>query len=116
MEFLKNSKSHPNAETIYKHIKNELPTITLATIYRNLNQLANNGKILRFKVGNEFRFDGDISTHQHCICKKCGCITDTFHKNINKYALKHMNSDRFTPTEVNIIFSGYCKKCGGNKK
>ena len=112
LEYLKSVKTHPNVETIYTHVKKQLPTITLATIYRNLNLMADNGEILKLEINNEFRFDGDTSHHQHCVCKKCGIIIDGCQENINEYALKHIKSDKFTPLNVNIIFNGYCKKCG----
>ncbi|MDP7244298.1 MAG: transcriptional repressor [Flavobacteriales bacterium] len=111
LEYLKSVKTHPTAETIYDTVKKELPTITLATVYRNLNLLNNEGKIRRLNINNNFNFDADISTHQHCICKKCSKIYDIFQKEISKYALNKIQLDNFEPSSVNVIFYGICKKC-----
>jgi len=51
-------------------LKKILPTITLATTYRNLNILASDSEILRLEINNEYHYDADISKHQHCFCKK----------------------------------------------
>jgi len=110
LEYLCSVTSHPNAETIYNHVKKVIPSITLATVYRNLNLLAKNKKILKLEINNEFRFDGDLSHHQHCICKKCGRISDGFNKKINEYALKNLNNN-FKIDQVQIYYYGTCKNC-----
>ena len=112
LEYLKSVRTHPNAEEVYNAVAKELPAITLATVYRNLNLLAEHGKILRLKINNEYRYDADISFHQHCVCKKCGRLTDLFKKKISEYALSKFNFKGFKPESVNIIFNGICNKCG----
>jgi Fur family transcriptional regulator, peroxide stress response regulator len=111
IEYLKNSKEHPNAEQIYKAIKEEIPTITLATVYRNLNEFVDKKLILRFKINDEFKFDGEIKSHQHCICKKCGKIIDNYQVGLNKYIKQKFNSESFSLEEVNIFYSGLCNEC-----
>src|SRR3989338_5532441 len=85
LEYLKRVKIHPSAEKVYQEIKKELPTITLATVYRNLHHLASEGKILRLGFGNEYRFDGDVTVHQHCFCERCGKILDQFNLELPEY-------------------------------
>ncbi|MBN2112349.1 transcriptional repressor, partial [Candidatus Woesearchaeota archaeon] len=111
LEYLKGVKTHPAAEEVYRNVKKELPAITLATVYRNLNLLAEEGKILKIEINNESRFDADISCHQHLVCRKCGRITDIFKKDISEYAMKKIKSNDFSPECVKIIFWGLCTKC-----
>ena len=40
-------KDHPTAEQIYEDVKKEIPNISLGTVYRNLNFLSDEGKILK---------------------------------------------------------------------
>ena len=115
-ECLKGVKTHPTAETVYCALKDELPGVTLATVYRNLHKLAGNGSILKFKSGNEFRFDGDTSMHQHCICNGCGSVMDYFDESISKSALKKFASPSFSPSSVNILYNGTCRKCRKAKR
>ncbi|MBS3121360.1 transcriptional repressor [Candidatus Woesearchaeota archaeon] len=113
MKYLKSVKTHPTAEMVYNAVVKEIPSITLATVYRNLHNLANKGKILMFEFNKEYHFDGDTCNHQHCICKKCGKITDVFQEEISKYALSKLRADNFDAKCVTIIFNGFCRKCSG---
>src|SRR3989344_2990235 len=87
-EYLKVSHHHPSAEVIYQEMKKELPTITRGTIYRNLNQMAEQGEVIRYTIGDEYRFDSEISVHQHCVCTSCGRVMDNFQEEISSAALK----------------------------
>ena len=111
LDYLNRVKRHPTADMVYKEVVKELPSITLATVYRNLNLLAERGDILRLRISNEYRYDGDTSTHQHCVCRKCGGILDIFQKEISQYALKKFSCKGFDPDSLSIIFYGTCKNC-----
>mgnify|MGYP000888987872 CR=1 FL=1 len=39
-DYLMHTTSHPTADTVYLHIKEEFPNISLGTVYRNLNLLS----------------------------------------------------------------------------
>ena len=45
LNIILNSDSHPDANYIYNLVKQEMPNISLGTVYRNLNTLSNKGKI-----------------------------------------------------------------------
>ena len=111
LEHLKSVKTHPTAELVYDSVALKLPQITLATVYRNLNLLADKNLILKFTVNDINRFDGDVSNHQHCVCKSCGTIIDIFEEEISKYVMKNFKSKSFNADNVYIKFFGYCNKC-----
>jgi Fe2+ or Zn2+ uptake regulation protein len=111
LDYLKSVHSHPTAEEIHREVKKILPAITLATVYRNLNLLADKGTILKIKINNEYRFDADTSSHQHCLCKKCGKLTDLHQEKISKDVLKKVRCKHFKPSSVTIILEGTCKDC-----
>ena len=70
-------KTHPNAEMIYQLAKKELPHISMGTVYRNLSAMSARGEILRIPVmDGPDRFDGDISKHDHAVCRGCGRLFD----------------------------------------
>lgn len=115
LDYLKVSEMHPTAEAVHNEVRKEIPTITLATVYRNLNLLAEEGKILKLEINNEFHFDGDTSRHQHCVCRECGMIIDVFQREISDYALKKVKNSSFDPISVQVIFHGLCEKCDGGR-
>ena len=77
LEELRKLKSHPTADELYSIVRERLPRISLGTVYRNLDFLADSGEIRRLEAaGSTKRFDGDISHHQHVRCIYCGRIGD----------------------------------------
>ena len=77
LEELRKLKSHPTADELYSVVRERLPRISLGTVYRNLDFLADSGEIRRLEAaGSTKRFDGDISDHQHVRCIYCGRIGD----------------------------------------
>jgi Fe2+ or Zn2+ uptake regulation protein len=113
VEFLKSVKTHPTAEDVYGNVKKELPGISLGTVYRNLNLLADLEMIQKLEINNEFHFDGDVQVHQHGVCDSCNKIFDIFQKNISDFALSKVKTNEFIPKGVTVIFNGLCRNCSG---
>lgn len=115
--FLKMRKDHPTADTVYHEIRQEIPNISLGTVYRNLSLLADRGEILRLSCdGKVDRFDADITPHYHFICKTCGCVKDIiipYDPSIDTLANKYFDG---TITNHVLLYEGYCTDCLDNKK
>lgn len=74
---LMNRTDHPTADALYLSIREEFPNISLGTVYRNLNLLADLGDIARFSCGDgSEHFDYRTEPHYHFVCKTCGKIYD----------------------------------------
>ena len=75
--FLMGRKDHPTADVIYMNVRQQNPNISLGTVYRNLNLLADIGEIQRLRVGDGMdHFDADISPHYHFVCTACDSVID----------------------------------------
>lgn len=111
MEYLMNTKSHPTAEAVYSVVSKDIPTISLSTVYRNLNTMAEDGEILKFEVGNEAHFDADISFHHHVYCKICKNVFDLYDKEIAAFITEKVNIPNFKVESTNLIFVGKCCDC-----
>ena len=96
LDYLLNTKEHPTAEMVYLHVRQEYPHISLGTVYRNLNLLAEQKQIKKLYCGDGCeRFDGDMKFHHHFICRHCGRILD-----LEMESFDHIN------TLANIHFPG----------
>ena len=89
--------------------------ISLATVYRNLNLLAEQGKILKLEINGEYHYDGFCDSHQHLVCTNCNKIIDLGQKEISNYAMKKIKSGDFELKSVRIIFYGICNDCKEEK-
>ena len=75
---LRSRYDHPNADMIFASIKEEIPNISLGTIYRNLALLVEMGEILKIGPSDDGkeRYDGHTHPHSHFFCEACGGIYD----------------------------------------
>ena len=102
--YLRSTKSHPTAEQVYQKIREEFPKISLGTVYRNLNLLADCGD------GVE-HFDATTTPHNHFICRRCRQVIDL--EADWDFELDTKMDGEF-PGKIEgheIYFYGICKKC-----
>jgi len=111
-------KTHPTAEEIFLLVKKQQPSISLGTVYRNLNFLKKQNKILELSLEKNFnRYDANIHKHYHFYCNKCKKIFDIEQLSIlEKLKNELYNKINFQVINYNINFYGYCKKCNNSIK
>ena len=74
---LAQTTEHPTAETLYKELRPNYPTMSLATVYKSLDAFCEIGIVRELNVGEEaFRYDADISPHPHVRCISCDTVAD----------------------------------------
>ncbi len=78
-EAVKDYHGHPTPENIYAILKPNHPKLSLATVYRNLNQFADRNMLVRVNLPNQpMCFDANMKPHLHAVCKECGEVHDLF--------------------------------------
>ena len=108
-------RNHPTACELYDAVRNRLPRISLATVYRNLEILCEKGLIRKITaVGRQRRFDIDPGEHYHAHCIRCGAIMDipADPEIISRLRNKPTDLDNFQVLEAQVEFFGYCGPCG----
>jgi Fe2+/Zn2+ uptake regulation proteins len=109
LDYLQSTKSHPTAEMVYQALKQEHETLSLATVYRNLKLLAQDGTLICIPLPIE-RYDSTQSEHPHFWCKSCNQLMDMeedFHE-----TMEHINRKSAHKIErCEILFTGICKSC-----
>ena len=106
LEAVKDLHNHPTAEDVYLHIVSKYPSISKGTVYRNLNCLAEDGKISKVNIDSIAHFDYNITSHYHLKCSKCGRIYDYYPET----PIKISNVD-FKVESIDVVINGICKKC-----
>ena len=112
LEHLKRTASHPTATEVYDSVRQELPNISLGTVYRNLEILCNLGLVGKIETfGGQKRFDAIVTDHMHAICTKCGKVRDIeAGPEFNPEELRRIDSD-FEITGVRVDIIGICPEC-----
>lgn len=113
-EYLAQTCEHPTADTVYLHVREEYPNISLGTVYRNLNLLADMGEAIKITTPNGGdRFDGRTDPHYHVICNSCGKIFDLELPSSHVTKINQLANQNFDGQieSHSIIFNGICSHC-----
>ena len=111
LNYLCSHHIHPPAEEVYEGVRQEMPNISLGTVYRNLGLLQQLGQIRAISNGTcAERFDGNLSNHHHLVCNTCGQVFDI---NLNPQLCSELEEVVFEGEifGYDIVFHGQCKKC-----
>lgn len=103
---------HPSAEQIYERIIQKYPTISRATVYRNLNALVEDGKIRRVQVlGGPDHYDRILNPHYHIQCVKCKNVHDVVVTKDLSVAFEDLDLHGYTLESYEVVFNGVCPDC-----
>jgi len=113
MAVLDKKNYHPTVDEIYDMVKKQYAQVSLATIYRNVEQLSQMGKIWKIEIPEgPARYDGNMEKHYHIRCTKCGNVNDVWFKgNMNKIINLKNIEKKFSITGYRIEFEGICDSC-----
>lgn len=107
------TRDHPTAEMVYHTLKPELPRLSLGTVYRNLHQMAQEGRLMELD-GPVARFDAVTTPHAHLRCDRCGGLTDleglAYDAGLDRLAEKN----GCIVTGHSLLFNGICPACAGD--
>ena len=112
LRVLRGTTSHPIADWVYAEVRNEIPHVSLGTIYRNLRLLRQSGEISEIDFSGTFsRFDGNSDNHYHFRCENCGRVFDV-DEPVNKELDERMaRKTDFKISHHRLEFIGLCKEC-----
>lgn len=113
LEVLANSHDHPSVESVYQELRDKYPTMSLATVYKTIKLLKQEGEVLELEFsehGN--RYDGKKPyPHPHLICTECGKIIDPEQLDMEKITNKMMAETGFKIVTHRLDFYGICPDC-----
>ncbi|MGD8369415.1 MAG: transcriptional repressor [Desulfobacterales bacterium] len=103
---------HMTADEIYEQVRKRLPRISLGTVYRNLEILAELGAIQKLELsGSIKRFDGNPNRHYHIRCMRCGRVDNAPVAPLQQIEDKLYGATVFTILGHRLEFEGFCPKC-----
>jgi Fur family ferric uptake transcriptional regulator len=112
LEEIKKVNSHPSADELYLAVRRRLPDISMATVYRNLETLAEHGLIRRmWEVGAPRRYDGELEDHYHIVCERCGRVDDVPLHAVNGFLEEVRRVSDYEVKGYRLGFFGLCPDC-----
>ncbi len=114
VEELKKLKTHPTATALYELVRKRLPRISLGTVYRNLDLLAEAGIIQKLETaGTQKRFDGTVENHYHVRCVQCGQVDDIPLPLLGEIEDLLDGLSNYKILSHRLEFQGVCPSCQG---
>ena len=99
---------HPTAATVFSEVSEQIPNISLATVYRNLSDLCDDGKLIRIISDDGVtHYDANVERHHHLTCSECGTVVDVpIQLNIDISSVKDCKIN-----DYGVMFYGKCPNC-----
>lgn len=114
LRILRSTHSHPTADAVYETARQQMPNISLGTVYRNLNLLRDEGKIRELCFGRgQNRYDGDVRDHYHVRCVECGRVEDVPHMSARASSKEIAHLTGYHILSHRLEFWGICPDCNG---
>jgi Fe2+ or Zn2+ uptake regulation protein len=102
---------HATAEQVYDYVSDTHPSVSKATVYRNLNQMAEAGELLNIgSIKGAAHYDHNCHGHYHFICDKCERVYDV-NDFFPEICERITGMDGFHIKGHSLIFSGVCPEC-----
>ena len=106
------SESHPDAEALYESVRTEIPNLSLATVYKNLEALQQLGIIRELTPLHETaRFDANLDHHHHLVCTQCKQVLDLYDEDLDRLHLPPTRAKGFKVSHVRVQVEGLCPAC-----
>ena len=117
LNYLRCTDTHPSAEMVYSHLKQEYPDISLGTVYRNLAMFKDKGEIISVGTVNGVeRFDGNTMPHVHFVCTGCEAVSDLPQIAVPEELNKQVTAQTGGKIDMcQLTFTGRCNQCIGGE-
>ena len=111
-EALVSRPGHYSPEEIYEQVKQDLPSISLATVYKNLKTFVHAGMLREVSPHHgPWRIDANRHPHHHLVCTRCRSITDLDFDSLGPVKLRGKLPSGFRLEKFTIEVQGICKAC-----
>jgi Fe2+ or Zn2+ uptake regulation protein len=100
-------KGHASIEEIYEDIRDFFPSISLATIYKNITALKDENIISEICLHQKPKFEITKEPHAHFICRKCGKVEDVPFSE----AIKSEIDSHYPDAHKELYIYGICDSC-----
>ncbi len=113
LEIIRESKSHLDADALYRKAKARNPKIGLATVYRSLALLRDAKLVQEHRLGeNHAHFEpAGNSLHHHFTCLKCGRVMEFRSPQVMQAARAFGRREGLQIADVRLDVTGFCAAC-----
>ena len=110
-EVMQGMEGHPSPEEVYARVREQIPSISLATVYKNIHLFVESGVLREVSLHHgTVRVEMNEWAHHHLVCSKCKSISDIGEQELNLAPVRStLNGFLVERYAVDVI--GICPKC-----
>lgn len=103
---------HPSPEAVYEAVRQDIPSISLATVYKNIKTFVDSGMLREVSLHHgSARIETNMEPHHHMVCSNCKAIVDLDESEFEAPRLKKRAPGGFQVHRISIEVIGLCKNC-----
>lgn len=108
---LMHQAGHISIDELYQKIREKFTSISLATLYKNVNTMLNVTLIREVKIaGQKTKYEIEKEAHAHIMCKSCGELKDIEY-DPHSILQKSIEMSQYKAEDISIVISGVCPEC-----
>jgi Fur family transcriptional regulator, peroxide stress response regulator len=111
-EVLRNTPGHPSPEEVYLNVKKQIPSISLATVYKNIRLFLKSGIFREVSLHHgSLRVEMNRRPHHHLVCTVCKSIFDIDEQELGLLPSSRKLPGGFLAERFSIDILGRCAAC-----
>ena len=109
---LMSAPGHPSPEEVYAVVRKQIPSISLATVYKTLHTFVESGVLREVSLHHgSLRVDPVTEPHHHLVCTKCKAIFDLAEDALEAPHIVGRIPKGFRVQGISVELHGLCEKC-----
>ncbi len=111
-EVMQGMAGHPSPEEVYARVKKKVPSISLATVYKNIHLFVESGVFRKMSLHHgSVRVEMNEELHHHLVCSKCKSISDVDEISLGELPKRRKIAGGFLVERYSVDVIGLCLKC-----
>jgi len=104
---------HMSIDAIYEEVVKTHPSLSLATVYKNIILMVENGVLVEVPIeGRKAKYELSKQDHIHLVCTECGEVEDRPHnQNADALFMDMTEEENFSLRKQQINLYGVCSEC-----
>jgi Fur family peroxide stress response transcriptional regulator len=111
--YLAATNAHPTAQLIYDQLRQEFPSLSLATVYNTLETLVELGAVNTLGSAGDGaeHYDADTSPHVNLACIACHRVIDLSSEHIHALDEEVAARSGYRLLGTRVLYYGLCPRC-----
>lgn len=111
-EVLAGTHGHPSPEEVYARVKRRIPSVSLATVYKNIHLFIESGIFNQVSLHHgSMRVETNQSAHHHLVCTRCKAIADIDADVLGLAGIEGRLPGGFLVKRLAVDVIGLCESC-----